>query len=167
MLISLIVTNGENFKEIEEPSLTALGDLEWNDPVVHYIFRRWINLIYVKSKFHIKWPVHDVSMETPIIVFRQYFPKLTATIDCTEIFIDHPKTYKTTAQVYFNCKKYATIKFLIACTLLDSISFISKAWGGCVSNIGIVKDFGLFTVCVILVNLGEGIVYNEKVNNQD
>ena len=28
----LIVTNGENFKEIEEPSLTALGDLDWNDP---------------------------------------------------------------------------------------------------------------------------------------
>ena len=25
----------------------------------------------------------------------------------------------------------------------------------------------LFTVCVVLVNLGEGIVYNEKVNNQD
>ena len=28
----LIVKNGENFKEIEEPSLTALGDLDWNDP---------------------------------------------------------------------------------------------------------------------------------------
>ena len=28
----LIVTNGENFKEIEEPSLTALGDRDWNDP---------------------------------------------------------------------------------------------------------------------------------------
>ena len=25
----------------------------------------------------------------------------------------------------------------------------------------------LFTVCAVLVNLGEGIVYNEKVNNQD
>ena len=33
MLISLIVTNGENFKEIEEPSLTALGDPDWNDPI--------------------------------------------------------------------------------------------------------------------------------------
>ena len=32
MLISLIVKNGKNFKEIEEPSLTALGDLDWNDP---------------------------------------------------------------------------------------------------------------------------------------
>ena len=35
MLISLIVTNGENFKEIEEPSLTALGDLDWNDPKIN------------------------------------------------------------------------------------------------------------------------------------
>ena len=25
----------------------------------------------------------------------------------------------------------------------------------------------LFTVCAVLVNLDEGIVYNEKVNNQD
>ena len=25
----------------------------------------------------------------------------------------------------------------------------------------------LFTVCADLVNLGEGIVYNEKINNQD
>ena len=32
MLISLIVTNDENFKEIEETSLTALGGLDWNDP---------------------------------------------------------------------------------------------------------------------------------------
>ena len=38
MLNSLIVTNGENLKEIEEPSLTALGDLDWNDPVSKLIF---------------------------------------------------------------------------------------------------------------------------------
>ena len=29
MLISLIVTNGENFKEIEEPSLADLGNFIW------------------------------------------------------------------------------------------------------------------------------------------
>ena len=34
MLISLIVTNDENFKEIEEPSMTALGDLDWNGPIL-------------------------------------------------------------------------------------------------------------------------------------
>ena len=41
MLISLIVTNGENFKEIEERSLTALGNLDWNDP--YTILSEWFN----------------------------------------------------------------------------------------------------------------------------
>ena len=48
-------------------------------------------LMYVKLKFLIKWPDHDASVQTLPNVFRQYFPKLTAIIDCTEIFIDHPK----------------------------------------------------------------------------
>ena len=61
-------------------------------------------------------------------VFRQYFPKLTAIINCTELFIDHPKTYKARVQVYSNYKKHSTAKFLIACTLLGSVSFISQAW---------------------------------------
>ena len=34
MLILLIVKNDEHFKEIEEPSLTALGDLDL-DPAPH------------------------------------------------------------------------------------------------------------------------------------
>ena len=58
----------------------------------HDIFRRWINLMYVKLKFLIKWLDQDDSMQTLSNVFRQYFPKLRAIIDCTEIFIDHPKT---------------------------------------------------------------------------
>ena len=31
MLIWLIITNDENFKEIGEPSMTALGDFDRND----------------------------------------------------------------------------------------------------------------------------------------
>ena len=67
---------------------------------VHDIFKMWINLMYVKLKFLIKWPDHDASMQTLPNMFRQYFPKLTAIIGCTDIFIDRPKTYKARAQVY-------------------------------------------------------------------
>ena len=58
----------------------------------HDIFRRWINFMYVKLKFLIKGPDHDANMQTLPNVFRQYFPKLTAIIDCIEIFNDCPKT---------------------------------------------------------------------------
>ena len=101
--------------------------------------------MYVKLKFLIKWADHDASVQTLPNVFRQYFPKLTAIIDCTEIFIDRPRTYKARAQVYSNYKKHSTVKFLIACTPLGSISFISKAWGGRVSDIDIVKDSALIS----------------------
>ena len=82
-------------------------------------------------------------MQTLPNVFSQYFPKLTAIIDNTEIFIDHPKTCKARAQVYSNYKKHSTVKFLIACTPLGSISFISKVRGGRIRNIDIGKDSGL------------------------
>ena len=95
---------------------------------VHDIFRRWINLMYVKLKFLIKWQDHDDNMQTLPNVFRQNFPKLTVITDCTENFIDHQKVHKARAQVYSNYKKHSTIKFLIACTPLGSISFLSKAW---------------------------------------
>ena len=51
--------------------------------------------------------------------------------------------YKARAKVYYNNKKHSTVKFLIACTPLGSISFISKEWGGRVSNTDTVKDSGL------------------------
>ena len=94
-----------------------------SETTVHDIFKKWINLMYVKLKFLIKWTDHDASMQTLPNVFRQYFPKLKTIIDCTEIFINRPKTYKVRVQAYSNYKKYSTVKFLTVCTPLSSISF--------------------------------------------
>ena len=98
--------------------------------------------MYVKLKSLIKWPDHDASHQTLPHVFTQYFPRLTAIIDCTEIFIDCPKSLKTRAQVYSNYKKHSTVKFLIACTWYGSISFISQAWGGRVNDADIIRESG-------------------------
>ena len=45
---------------------------------VHDIFRRYINLMYVKLKLLIKLPDRDTSIQALPKVFRQYFPKLIA-----------------------------------------------------------------------------------------
>ena len=109
------------------------------------IFRRWINLIYFKLSFLIKWPDVDAVRACLPPVFKSKFPRLNCIIDCFEIFINAPNGLKARAHCYSNYKKHTTVKFFIACTPLGSISFISKAWGGRATDIEIVRDSGFIS----------------------
>ena len=108
----------------------------------HDIFKRWIDLLYVKLKFLIRMRDHDAARRTLPNVFRQYFPRLTHIIDCTEIFVERSKLVKARAQAYSNCKEHSTVKFFVACTPHGAISFISKGWAGRVSDDVFVKRNG-------------------------
>ena len=109
------------------------------------IFWKWIDLIQVKLHWLVQWPDSDYIHKTIPPHIKSLYPKLTCIIDCFEIFVEAPIKLKARAQLWSNYKKHTTIKFLIGCTSLGAVSFLSKAWGGRTSDNEIVKRGGYLT----------------------
>ncbi|XP_030278070.1 uncharacterized protein LOC115584655 isoform X2 [Sparus aurata] len=104
------------------------------------VFSRWLDLMYAKISFLIKWPDRECIRSTvPAEVLFQY-PRVTAIIDCFEIRIEHSKKLKTRAITYSKYKNWTTVKYFIACHPSGSITYLSKGWGGRASDVHIVRN---------------------------
>ena len=109
------------------------------------IFWKWVKLIEAKLSFMIQWPDREAISRTVPPVFKDKFPRLTCIIDCFEIFIDSPNNLKARAQCYSNYKRHTTVKFLIGCNPLGAVVFLSRAWGGRVSDIELTRQSGFIS----------------------
>ena len=59
------------------------------------VFSRWLDLMYAKISFLIKWPDREcIRCTVPAEIIFKY-PRVTAIIDCFEISIEHSKKLKT------------------------------------------------------------------------
>ena len=112
-------------------------------------FKKWINVMYVRLKPLIKWPGRGELLKSMPVVFRKNFKACVIIIDCFEVFIERPSSLKARAQTWSNYKQHNTVKFLIGVAPQGVISFISKGWGGRVSDVHLTENCGLLEICFL------------------
>ena len=76
--------------------------------------------------------------------FRKIFKtRVAIVIDCFEVFTEKPANLLARYQRFSTYKHHNTAKFLIGICPQGVISFISKAWGGRVSNKHLTEHCGI------------------------
>ena len=107
------------------------------------MFKKWINIMYIRLKPLIKWPEREKLLKTMPAEFKKKFKKCVIVVDCFEIFCERPTSLEPRAQTWSNYKQHNSVKFLIGIAPQGVISFISNAWGGRVSDVYITENCGV------------------------
>ena len=99
--------------------------------------------MYVQLSPLVKWPSREELIKTMPMNLEKKIKQCIVIIDCFEIFIERPTNLKVRAQTWSNYKHHNTVKFLIGISPQGAISFISKGWGGRVSDVHLTENCGI------------------------
>ena len=105
-----------------------------SDTSVSRIINQWIPNIANCLKGLIIWPENDITYSNIPESFKPNYKKVVSTINCFEVFIERPHNLTARAQTWSNYKHNNTIKYLVSITPSGAVNFISKGWGGRVSD---------------------------------
>ncbi|XP_077982798.1 uncharacterized protein LOC144437668 isoform X1 [Glandiceps talaboti] len=107
------------------------------------IFNRWVPVMSSRLSSFIIWPDREVLRSTMPLCFRDHFKNCVVILDCFEVFSERPTDLVARAQTWSNYKHHNTAKFLIGISPQGTIIYISKAWGGRVSDVYLTESCGI------------------------
>ena len=103
----------------------------------------WINFLYHTLKQLPIWPSSKVVKDTMPVCFKDQYPDTRVILDCTELFIEMPSSFRAQSQTYSCYKSHNTAKGLIGIAPNGFVSFISDLYGGHISDKKITESCGI------------------------
>ena len=109
------------------------------------IFTTWVKFL---SSFLgnalIVWLPKEVILSNLPSFFKGRNKKVRCIIDCTEIYIERPKSLDVQATTWSDYKKHNTFKFLVAVSPAGYIMFLSDCFGGRATDQFICQESGFY-----------------------
>ena len=106
----------------------------------------WINFIYHTLKQLPIWASREVVTKTMPACFVAHYPQTRVIIDCTELFIQMPSSFRAQSQTYSTYKSHNTAKGLVGIAPNGFVTFVSRLYGGHISDKAMTQDRGLIDI---------------------
>ena len=114
-----------------------------NRHTVSRIFTEVLDKLYQEVKDLLYWfPRSTVNSRMPSS-FKDKYPNCRVIIDATEVKCEKPKTLTQQVQMYSNYKSSFTVKVLVGIAPSGEFTFVSKAFGGRVTDTFLTVNSGL------------------------
>ena len=111
------------------------------------IFTTWIRLLSsLLGDALVRWLPRETVYSNLPSMFRGKYRKTRCIIDCSEVYIERPKSVDEQAATWSDYKKHNTFKFLIAISPNGFIMFLSDCYGGRTTDQFICKDSNFYNL---------------------
>jgi hypothetical protein len=110
---------------------------------VSQTFQKVLEKLYIAAKDLLYWFPKSTILSRMPASFKNKYPNCRVIIDATEVKTEKPKTQEQQVQLYSNYKSNFTVKFLVGIAPSGEFTFVSKAYGGRVTDTHLTVNSGI------------------------